>query len=601
MFQHWRTRVHGCPAGLWDDRSARVLIFWKRFRWHGDMLSQAQSQAESSCIRAVHTPAKCTEALRRAPEPAVTQLANDLRTTEQRCTVEGQSLRVFSRPRMVALGVGGAGGNTINNLVRSLRQQNQQRSADRNSELHLDPFQGLRLLAANTDAQALSFSLADRTFCLGERLTAGLGAGANPSVGREAARACLPLLMEEIRNAHILFLTAGLGGGTGTGAAPVIAQAARAAGVLTIAVVSTPFAFEGRHRMRLAEQGLDALEPQVDTIVTIPNQNLFRLATNRTTLQSAFQLADDVLCKTIRSVTDLMYTNGFINLDFADLDAITRNAGRAVFGMGEASGCSAPMANGNASLPQRSVDTASSPQARIDRGRRAIELALNNPLLDGISLGQARGALISISGGRDLLLDEVNEIASLIRDRTGPHANIIFGSAFDESLTGTVRVSVIITAGRTLQTTPAPAAAPFSIRSWFAKASDVAEMSTSRRQKVANETFRETSQNSESLVRPPAGPHATVDRHRRQGAPSAPRNASQGTPERTFPKKTDADKPGRAEARTQTTARHNSRYVATNDGFSSAGASPESGTWSHWMQNLLAWRTRAVDFLKHNW
>ncbi|KAK4529260.1 hypothetical protein CCYA_CCYA01G0117 [Cyanidiococcus yangmingshanensis] len=503
---------------------------------------------------------------------------------------------------MVALGVGGAGGNTINNLVLAMRQQFEKGKVDQIKGLTGGSVQGLRFLAANTDAQALSLSLADRTFCLGERLTGGLGAGANPAVGREAARACLPLMMEEIKKAHILFLTAGMGGGTGTGAAPIIAQAARAAGILTIAVVSTPFAFEGRHRMRLAQAGLEALEPHVDTLVMIPNQNLFRLATTRTTLQNAFRLADDVLSMTIRSVTDLMGTNGFINLDFADLDSIARNAGRAVFGVGEASGCPAKATEAE-SFSRPRIDARESPgPLRTDRGRRAIECALNNPLLDGIPLKQARGALISISGGRDLMLHEVNEIASFIRDHIGEHANIIFGSAFDESLTGSVRVSVIVTAGRPDQAAQASTQRRPFFGSWFhsdpIKAPEPAGYTECRDQERPSDSC----ERDHDLLRPRgASTYAPNHTKLRSDSDSPTRSAHSAqvvTPTET--RRVDEKFPF-PRTRSTTLSQSSTMSSAVKSGSAASLSNTLARSKSTLIQGLFTWRQWLLGFVQQHW
>ena len=352
----------------------------------------------------------------------------------------------FGTPRMMVMGLGGAGGNAVNNMVRAARPQGSSSSSSTAGQAHgAAQYDGVRFMAANTDAQALSRSLAERTIRLGEAVTQGLGAGARPDVGREAALRSLDLVMEEVSQAHVLFLAAGMGGGTGTGAAPVIAEAARSAGVLTIGVVSTPFAFEGLHRMRIAQYGLELLEPQVDTLVVIPNQNLFRVANERTSFQDAFRMADEVLCMTVRSVTDLIGTPGLINLDFADLASVVRDAGRALFGMGEA---------GRHLGKRASMDRASRDDGRNgtieadDRSIRAVDAALRNPLLDDFDISRARGTLISIAGGRDMLLNEVDAIASHIQDRVGEHTNIIFGSSYDEALTGSLRVSLIVTGVR---------------------------------------------------------------------------------------------------------------------------------------------------------
>ncbi len=303
-------------------------------------------------------------------------------------------------PRITVFGVGGAGGNAVNNMI----------------DQHLE---GVDFVVANTDAQALQQSKAASRIQLGVKATEGLGAGARPSVGAAAAEETLAEIMDHLSGAHMCFITAGMGGGTGTGAAPIIAQAAREMGVLTVGVVTKPFAFEGAKRMRQAEEGVEALQKVVDTLIIIPNQNLFRLANERTTFTEAFSLADDVLYQGVKGVTDLMVRPGMINLDFADVRAVMDEMGKAMMGTGEATG--------------------------EDRARQAAEKAIANPLLDEISLHGAKGVLINITGGHDLTLFELDEAANLIREKVDPEANIIVGSTLDPDMNGAIRVSVVAT------------------------------------------------------------------------------------------------------------------------------------------------------------
>jgi len=304
------------------------------------------------------------------------------------------------KPRIVVIGVGGAGGNAVNNMIDS----------------GLD---GVEFIVANTDAQALALSKADRRVQMGGTVTQGLGAGMRPEVGEEAAEDSLNEIMEHLEGTHMLFVAAGMGGGTGTGAAPVIARAARDRGILTVAIVTKPFQFEGSKRMKLAEAGLETLYNCVDTLIVIPNQNLFRVATESTTMADAFSMADEVLNSGVRGVTDLMVVPGLINLDFADVRTVMDEMGKAMMGTGEATG------------ERRAIE--------------AAESAIANPLLDDVSLKGAKGVLINITGGADLTLYEVDEAASLIRGQVDPEANIIIGSALDKDLDGIVRISVVAT------------------------------------------------------------------------------------------------------------------------------------------------------------
>ena len=304
------------------------------------------------------------------------------------------------RPRITVVGVGGAGCNAVNNMI----------SAD------LD---GVDFLVANTDGQALAHSLASRKIQLGSALTQGLGAGSKPEIGRAAAEESLDDMMAELADSNMVFITAGMGGGTGTGAAPVIARAARERGILTVGVITKPFEFEGQRRMTQAEEGIEELQAHVDTLIIIPNQNLFRLANERTTFADAFHMADTVLHQGVCGVTDLMIKPGMINLDFADIRAVMGEMGKAMMGTGEASG------------DTRAID--------------AAEAAINNPLLDDTSMKGAHAVLINVTGGMDMTLFEVDEAANRIRKEVDPDAIIIFGSAFDEKLEGIMRVSVVAT------------------------------------------------------------------------------------------------------------------------------------------------------------
>ena len=304
------------------------------------------------------------------------------------------------KPRITVIGVGGAGGNAVNNMIRS-------------------NLVGCDFVICNTDAQAMKQSICERRIQLGIGVTRGLGAGSRPDVGRIAAEEALEEIMETLGGANMVFITAGMGGGTGTGAGPVIARAAREAGILTLGVVTKPFQFEGAQRMRTAEAGIQELQKYVDTLIIIPNQNLFRVANEKTTFADAFKMADDVLYSGVRGVTDLMVMPGLINLDFADIRAIMAEMGKAMMGTGEAEG------------DRRSID--------------AAEAAISNPLLDDVSMKGAKGVLINITGGPDMTLFEVDEAANRIREEVDPEANIIFGSTFDESLEGRIRISVVAT------------------------------------------------------------------------------------------------------------------------------------------------------------
>jgi cell division protein FtsZ len=304
------------------------------------------------------------------------------------------------KPRITVIGVGGAGGNAIANMIRA-------------------DVQGVDFAVANTDAQALNASLADRRIQLGHKITQGLGAGARPEIGRAAAEEAMDEIERALDGAHMCFIAAGMGGGTGTGAAPVMAKAARDKGILTVGVVTKPFAFEGSRRTRAAESGIAELQQHVDTLIVIPNQNLFRLANSDTTFKEAFQMADEVLQQGVRGITDLMVMPGLINLDFADVRSVMGEMGKAMMGTGEASG--------------------------DNRAIEAAEKAISNPLLDGVSMKGAKGVIISITGGEDMRLMEVDEAASHIKELVDPDANIIWGSAFNNDLDGKIRVSVVAT------------------------------------------------------------------------------------------------------------------------------------------------------------
>jgi cell division protein FtsZ len=304
------------------------------------------------------------------------------------------------RPRISVIGVGGAGGNAIANMITR-------------------DVQGVEFLVANTDAQALNSSSADQRIQLGLKITQGLGAGSRPEIGRAAAEETLDEIERCLEGAHMCFIAAGMGGGTGTGAAPVIAKAARDRGILTVGVVTKPFAFEGTRRMRAADAGIEELQKHVDTLIVIPNQNLFRLANSDTTFKEAFQMADEVLNQGVRGITDLMVMPGLINLDFADVRSVMGEMGKAMMGTGEASG--------------------------ENRAIEAAEKAISNPLLDGVSMKGAKGVIVSIVGGEDMRLMEVDEAASHIKELVDPDANIIWGSAFNNDLEGKIRVSVVAT------------------------------------------------------------------------------------------------------------------------------------------------------------
>jgi cell division protein FtsZ len=304
------------------------------------------------------------------------------------------------KPRITIFGVGGAGGNAVNNMIDAR-------------------LQGVDFVVANTDAQALTTMRAEHVIQMGLKATGGLGAGSQPDVGRAAAEEVIDDIRDHLTGAHMAFVTAGMGGGTGTGASPVVARVARELGILTVGVVTKPFHFEGQRRMRLAEAGVIELQKSVDTLIIIPNQNLFRVANEKTTFADAFAMADQVLYSGVACITDLMVKEGLINLDFADVRAVMREMGSAMMGTGEASG--------------------------DRRALRSAEAAIANPLIYDVSMRGARGVLISITGGRDLTLHEVDEAATRIREEVDADANIIVGATLDESLYGIIRVSIVAT------------------------------------------------------------------------------------------------------------------------------------------------------------
>lgn len=303
-------------------------------------------------------------------------------------------------PKIVVIGVGGAGGNAVNNMIE-------------------EGLEGCEFLVCNTDAQALKHSACKNRIQLGADVTGGLGAGAKPEVGKAAAEESLEDVMRLLDGANMAFVTAGMGGGTGTGAAPVIARACRERGILTVGVVTKPFHFEGTHRMKMAEAGLEEMQDYVDTLIVIPNQNLFRIANEKTTFAQAFKMADSVLQSGVRGVTDLMVKPGLVNLDFADIRTAMQEMGKAMMGTGESSG------------EKRAIE--------------AAEAAINNPLLDDVSMKGARGVIINVTGGYDMTLFEADEACNKIRDEIDPNANVIFGATFDESLEGKMRVSIVAT------------------------------------------------------------------------------------------------------------------------------------------------------------
>ena len=306
----------------------------------------------------------------------------------------------YLKPRIAVVGVGGGGGNAVNNMI----AQN---------------LEGVDFIVANTDAQALAHSSASKKIQLGLEITQGLGAGARPEIGKMAAEEAKDKIAESLEGVNMVFITAGMGGGTGSGAAPVVAHIAKEKGILTVGVVTKPFSFEGKKRMEIADRSLENFIQEVDSIIVIPNQNLFNIANENTTLSEAFKMADNVLYSGVRSITDLMMMPGLINLDFADVKNIMEDKGKAIMGTGEAEG--------------------------KGRAREAAHQALSNPLLDDCSLQGAKGVLINITGSQDITLPELDEAANIIKEEVGDDANIIFGSSYDDNLSGKIRVSIVVT------------------------------------------------------------------------------------------------------------------------------------------------------------
>ncbi|HET7888129.1 MAG TPA: cell division protein FtsZ [Bradyrhizobium sp.] len=379
------------------------------------------------------------------------------------------------KPRITVFGVGGAGGNAVNNMITA-------------------GLQGVDFVVANTDAQALTMSKSQRIIQMGTQVTQGLGAGSQPDVGAAAAQEVIDEIRDHISGVNMVFVTAGMGGGTGTGAAPVIAKTARDLGILTVGVVTKPFHFEGQRRMRTAEAGIAELHKVVDTLLIIPNQNLFRVANEKTTFADAFAMADQVLYSGVACITDLMVKEGLINLDFADVRAVMREMGKAMMGTGEASG--------------------------DKRALTAAEAAIANPLIDDSSMKGARGLLISITGGKDLTLFEVDEAATRIREEVDQDANIIVGATFDEALDGIIRVSVVATGieqaqiARTTGTAPASVATPVATTASAGPDSRLAELTA--RLRADNARLAERAQKLESSntghAAPSTPPRPTVER-----------------------------------------------------------------------------------------
>ena len=385
------------------------------------------------------------------------------------------------KARITVFGVGGAGGNAVNNMIAA-------------------GLQGVDFVVANTDAQALTMSKAKCIIQMGIRVTEGLGAGSQPEVGRAAAEEVIDEIRNHLTGAHMLFVTAGMGGGTGTGAAPVIAEAARELGILTIGVVTKPFHFEGQRRMRLAEAGIAELQTVVDTLLVIPNQNLFRVAIEKTTFADAFAMADQVLHSGVACITDLIVKEGLINLDFADVRTVMREKGRAMMGRGEASGEKRVLA--------------------------AAEAAISNPLIEDPSIKRASGLLISITGGKDMTLFEVDEAATRIREEADQDANIIVGAIFDESLEGIVRVSVVATGidntGAAHQIQPAESA----LKELVGKLRNDSHRIAERTECPARPPQSERPQQRPTVRHPEARPATPISEYARkaapQGRPSSP-------------------------------------------------------------------------------
>jgi len=372
------------------------------------------------------------------------------------------------KPRITVFGVGGAGGNAVNNMINA-------------------GLQGVDFVVANTDAQALTMSKAERIIQMGVQATEGLGAGSQPDIGRAAAEEVIEEIRDHLSGAHMVFVTAGMGGGTGTGAAPVIARAAQEAGILTVGVVTKPFHFEGQRRMRTAEGGIIELQKCVDTLLIIPNQNLFRVANEKTTFADAFAMADQVLYSGVACITDLMVKEGLINLDFADVRAVMREMGKAMMGTGEAEG--------------------------DKRALSAAEAAISNPLIDDASMKGAKGLLISITGGRDLTLYEVDEAATRIREEVDQDANIIVGATFDESLDGIIRVSVVATGidHALVQRQPAQSAAQSSMSTPEDRLAKVAERLRADNERLAERLERQGPMRGAGQLTASAGPGDSME------------------------------------------------------------------------------------------
>ncbi|CAO1654345.1 cell division protein FtsZ [Parasphingorhabdus sp. NYA22] len=362
------------------------------------------------------------------------------------------------KPKIAVIGVGGAGGNAIANMIAA-------------------QVEGVDFIVTNTDAQSLNSSTAERRIQLGPDITQGLGAGSRPEVGRAAAEETIDLVEQALEGTHMCFIAAGMGGGTGTGAAPVIAKAARDRGILTVGVVTKPFTFEGTRRMKAAEAGIEELQKNVDTLIVIPNQNLFLVANPNTTFKEAFLLADEVLQQGVRGITDLMVMPGLINLDFADVRSVMHEMGQAMMGTGEAEG--------------------------DGRALEAAEKAIANPLLDGVSMQGAKGVIVSITGGEDMRLMEVDEAANHIRELVDPDANIIWGSAFNPNLDGRIRVSVVATGidSEGSRSSSAPSAS-FAMSSPVSKSEDTPAPSTFASSISSDESVEEAAQEAEIASAP---------------------------------------------------------------------------------------------------
>ncbi|HVQ81436.1 MAG TPA: cell division protein FtsZ [Pseudolabrys sp.] len=381
------------------------------------------------------------------------------------------------KARLTVFGVGGAGGNAINNMIAA-------------------GLQGVDFVVANTDAQALTKSTAQRIIQMGPRVTQGLGAGAQPEVGRAAAEEVVDAIRDHLTGAHMVFITAGLGGGTGTGAAPVIAETARELGILTIGVVTKPFHFEGQRRMRLAEAGIAELQKVVDTLLIIPNQNLFRVTTKDTTIADAFAMADQVLYAGVACITDLIVKEGLINLDFADVRTVMREKGKAMMGMGEASGAK--------------------------RVLTAAEAAISNPLIEDPSIKRASGLLISITGGKDMTLFEVDEAATRIREEADPDANILVGAIFDESLDGIVRVSVVATGIDNTSAAHQIQPAESALKELVGKLRNDSHRIAERIERPAPPPQSERPQQRQAARHPGARPATLISEYARKAAPQGP-------------------------------------------------------------------------------